>query len=98
MTSTRTHKNAYRHNYYIQNKEYLLEQSKIYYENNKSTILIRHKLRHSVDKNDINLRARTKYNTTNIIFNCECGSNILFNGKRMHDKSLKHTNYINTIV
>jgi hypothetical protein len=77
--------------YYEENKEKIVEQNKIYAVNN--TEKIKQKSHEWYEKNKEKI-----LNKMQELFVCECGSEINYGGKAEHYKSLKHINYIETLI
>lgn len=69
--------------YYIDNKEHILEQRKLYREQNKEAI---------------NERVKQNRQDNKEKMTCECGSIIQHTEKARHSKSIKHQKYVNTIL
>ncbi len=70
------------------NKEKILEQVKKYTENNKEKIKESSKKYRENNKEQIKEKMKEKYK-------CECGSKIRKDGKKKHERSIKHISFIN---
>jgi hypothetical protein len=77
--------------YYEENKEKKLEQNKKYIEENKEKIKQTHHEWYEKNKEKIFDRLKKS-------FVCDCGSEINYGGKSEHYKSVKHNNYIESLI
>ena len=77
--------------YREENKEKILEQNKKYIEENKEKIKQSHHEWYEKNKEKI-------FNRLKKSFVCDCGSEINYGGKSEHYKSVKHNNYIESLV
>ena len=77
--------------YKEENKEKILEQTKIY--TTKNSEKIKQKSHKWYEKNKEKILDRMQE-----LFVCECGSEINYRGKAEHYKSVKHINYIESII
>jgi hypothetical protein len=73
--------------YRERNKEILTEKNKKYREQNKETLNDKQRQNYQDNKDEINEKRRQPYT-------CCCGSNIKLNEKSRHNKSIKHTKYL----
>jgi len=88
--------------YYINNKEKFKEKHKDYYETNKEKFKEKHKDYYETNKE--NLKEKTKeyrINNANKLkekrkekITCECGAIIRRVGKSIHERSIKHMNFL----
>lgn len=87
--------------WYIENREELIEYQKIYRENHKEDILEKHKKYNETNKIIINEKRKVRYEANKAELNekitCDCGSVICKQVKARHNKSIKHINYLSTL-
>ena len=80
-----------RADYYEANKNKILEQQKIHYEANKEQIVKRTKIYRESNKEIIAEKMKIK-------IDCLCGSTICKGAKAKHERSLKHQNYLLSLI
>mgnify|MGYP003657949406 CR=1 FL=1 len=97
---------AKKQQYYIDNKEPLKNQHKEYYINNKEHIKLLNKQYRIDNKELIRENAKqqylkikeTKLKKASIKYTCECGSISRVGNKSQHNKTIKHLDYLKTII
>ena len=77
--------------YYNDNKKKIIEKNKIYADENKDKIKERNVEWYKKNKEKI-------LGKQNELFSCECGSKVRISGKAEHNKSIKHTKYIDCFL
>lgn len=81
----------YRKEWYIENRDELLERKKVYREEHKEEIIEKGKIYYIGNKDKILEQRKIKYT-------CICGSTISVCKKARHEKSNKHTTFINSNI
>ena len=85
--------------FYEEHKEEIKEKSKEYYQENKEKISERIKIYYIENKEEISEQRKIYYNEISekrkIKYTCACGSTLTVSHKLRHERSIKHTNFIN---
>ena len=76
----------YKHMYYEQNKDAILQKQKEYYEQNKDVIDERSKIYHENNKQKLTE-----------IHDCGCGATYMHHHKARHERSLKHQQWLHDL-
>ena len=77
--------------YYEEHKEYFKEKRTLYYEENKELLAKNKKIYREKNKEKLLEISKQKYT-------CICGTTSCIKGKRRHEKTLKHINFVNNVV
>jgi len=82
------------------NKQQIIIKEKQFYDNNKTKILEQKKQYHLNNKEKITERKKQYYNNNKVKikqkYTCECGKTLRKDGKKNHEKTTKHINFINS--
>jgi hypothetical protein len=99
------HFQQYKKQYYVENKDEILEQQKHRYQDNKEQILEQHKQYYVDNKQEINEKQKHRYQDNkeqikehaNQKYNCFCSGKYTLCGKSKHFKTAKHLAFINSL-
>jgi hypothetical protein len=90
----------YQKQYRQTNKQQIIIKEKQFYDNNKTKILEQKKQYHLNNKEKITERKKQYYNNNKVKikqkYTCECGKTLRKDGKKNHEKTTKHINFINS--
>jgi hypothetical protein len=90
----KNNKTKYNKQYNEDNKEHIANLHKQYSKDNKEHISNRQKQYRKDNKEELKIK---KKEYSKIKYTCECGLEMLIGAKSRHEKSQKHTNYMQTI-
>ena len=87
-----------RKEYYIDNRDKIIEKTKEYYNENKEKIKQKFKVYREANKDKNKTYREANKNKLQQKFDCQCGGQYTFANKSVHQKSQKHQNHLESKI